>query len=145
MKNIDWKKFCHPIMLVFLFSIIASAQIGVKKAATSNTYNVTNDETTINNLISDSLLAQVPRALEFYGAVGDGITNDSAAVETALNSGLPIVGKSGSSYLVDGSITITDKDIDLQASGEEPFTFTKDDDVSNLLYFTSSGKSLKEK
>lgn len=41
-----------------------------------------------------------------FGAVGDGVTDDTAAIQAALNSAKTVEGVSGSTYLVTGGITV---------------------------------------
>lgn len=64
------------------------------------------------------------KTFEYYGAVGDGVANDSAAVVNALSSGNSIKGISGKTYLVNSRsrINITGVNIDLSSTGEQPFT-----------------------
>lgn len=53
---------------------------------------------------------------EAFGAVGDGLTDDTAAIQSAINSGNPVVFKAGKTY-VTGKITIdSDSYIDLNGA-----------------------------
>ncbi len=60
-------------------------------------------------------------AFEDYGAVGDGVTDDSVAIYNALISGKTIVGRSGSTYILDGPIALRNYDIFMKSSKQENF------------------------
>ena len=55
------------------------------------------------------------RTLQSFGAKGDGVTDDTVAVTTALNSGVPLY--CNGTFILAGLITITDKSVDLQGAG----------------------------
>lgn len=76
------------------------------------------------------------RTFEDFLAVGDGITNDSAAVVNALKSGYPIKGISGKTYLVNNAsvITLAGYNIDLSSTGLEPFTIQFGNKENGFLF-----------
>jgi hypothetical protein len=78
--------------------------------------SVTGLSTTLVDLQTDidGLAASVPpmidakiwrKSLTDYGAVGDGVTNDTAAINTAFAAGVPLTGKK-KTYAVSGDITL---------------------------------------
>ena len=77
---------------------------------------------------------------EQYGAVGDGVTNDRDAFLAALDSGLPVRGKSGATYKIGSSIEIIDKNIDLSSTDKEPFYLLTESEVP---VFTFTGSELR--
>lgn len=42
-----------------------------------------------------------------FGAVGDGVTDDTAAIQAALNTGKPVIGIGGESYLLSSTLNMT--------------------------------------
>ncbi len=48
------------------------------------------------------------RPIEFYGAIGDGVADDTAAFQAAANAGVPIALEPGSDYLISSQITGAD-------------------------------------
>ena len=61
-----------------------------------------------NPAVASGVEKRVFKTLEDFGAVGDGITDDSAAINAALNSGNPIIGASGARYAYSQQILIPD-------------------------------------
>jgi hypothetical protein len=70
--------------------------------------------------------ADRPRTLQSFGAVGDGITDDTSAVQTALNSGIPLTCRG--TFRINSLITITNVNVFMAGA----------DDGCALLYNTSS-------
>jgi len=139
------------ILVLALFPLFLYPQSG-KSVLSERQKDTVN--TLIDTMIKDSVMTWDDmvdslgyRTFEYYGAVGDGVTNDSAAVVNALGSGYPIKGRSGTTYLVSNvsPIYITGKDIDLSSTGLEPFTL-KFDQLINYstgasLYFRGTQKT----
>lgn len=59
--------------------------------------------------------------LRDFGAVGNGTTDDSAAIQAAINSGKKIIAESGDTYLLESSLSITANDIEFDGANA---TFT---------------------
>lgn len=55
---------------------------------------------------TNSMIEGLVYNLTDYGAVGDGATNDTVAIQAALNSGSPIISGGGKTYKVNGSLTM---------------------------------------
>ncbi len=64
--------------------------------------------------VSYSMIDGAPVNVNDYGAVGDGLTDDSAAIQAALNAGTYVVGAPGATYRCDTSLTITNKSLRLE-------------------------------
>lgn len=55
--------------------------------------------------------------LEHFGAVGDGATDDTAAIAAAMNSGQPVKGLAGRTYRIMGPIAVAGKAVDFDGNG----------------------------
>lgn len=97
--------------------------------------------------VRDEYLQDNCARLEWFGAKGDNSTNDRTALYNALNSGFPLIGKSGKTYYSATAISITDKDINIKSSGEDKFTIRGDTSLSSgsggffLQIYGSTGSS----
>lgn len=56
--------------------------------------------------VSYSMISSAPKSVLDFGAVGDGVTDDTAALQAALTSGQSIVGVPGATYLISASLTM---------------------------------------
>jgi hypothetical protein len=61
-------------------------------------------------------LAQTVSVMDF-GAVGDGVTDDTAAIQLALNSGASVINFPQGTYIIDGGLTLTAPDTTLICTG----------------------------
>jgi hypothetical protein len=90
--------------------------IALKDNATAGFLNVV-DPALISKAQDNATKIEFARSIEFldgkvsyvtpedYGAVGDGVTNDSAAIQSALNSGLPLLIPQNT-YLISATVSI---------------------------------------
>jgi len=76
--------------------------------------------------IREIYLNQNRAYLRDFGAIGDGITDDYEAINEAFQSEIPLVGKSGVTYLVGEKFSLRGYDLDISSSGSEPFTISID-------------------
>lgn len=63
------------------------------------------------------------RCLEEFGAIGDGVKYDSAAISSAIAYGDRVLAKSGAVYVIDSSITIQGKSISIEGDRHKPAKF----------------------
>lgn len=77
------------------------------------------------------------RSLQSFGAVGDGVADDTAAVSSALSSGLPLTCRG--TFAINSLITVTNTNIYLQGSGAScKFTLNTN---QSMFYATQAGVS----
>ena len=76
--------------------------------------------------------------LEWFGAKGDGSTDDSLAIYNAFNSGEHLVGKSGKTYKLNGRVSITDQNISIRPSGRGRFIFDFGSEAGGLNFSGSA-------
>ena len=88
---------------------VNSSEVGYAPAGTSAV--ATNVQTKLREYVS----------VKDFGAVGDGVANDTAAVQSAMNYGAIIKSNPNDKFLCQSPITITNKSIDIQG-GEFIFT-----------------------
>src|SRR5450631_546508 len=71
----------------------------------------------INPVHVNPIITDLPRSFQSFGAVGDGVADDTIAVSTALNSGIPLTCRG--SFVINSLITVTNVNIDLKGGGNE--------------------------
>lgn len=76
-------------------------------------------------------------APEDYGASGDGVTDDSSAIQQAINSGKP-VNFSHKTYFIHSTITINNKDNWTMNAQDATFVYDGTDYAFQILYVTNS-------
>lgn len=78
------------------------------------------------------------RSLQSFGAVGDGVTDDTTAVQTALNSGDPLV--CNGSFIINTLVTVTNHSV-YMTGGHQGCKLILNSSQS-MLYFTLTGNAM---
>jgi hypothetical protein len=74
---------------------------------------------------------------EAFGAIGNGVADDTAALQLAFNTGLALTGKAGAVYRLTDTVLTTNKNIDVFAPNRS-ITFLDDTDTGQLFYFLNN-------
>lgn len=91
--------------------------------------------------VTYSMIASAPVNVDDFGAVGDGLTDDTSAIQAALSSGAAeIVFAQGSTYLVNGGLTCATAGVIIIAYGA---TIKLKNNASNTYILTCSGDYAK--
>jgi hypothetical protein len=87
--------------------------------------------------VTYSMISGAPVNVDDFGAVGDGVADDTAAIQSALNSGSKsVIFTHGKTYLVNGGLTYTQVNGLISASGA---TIKLKNNASNKYILTCSG------
>jgi hypothetical protein len=75
--------------------------------------------------------------LEWYGAIGDGSTDDATSIQNALNSSYAVFGIGGTEYRLARTVDVTDKNIILSSNSDKKIIFSTGMD-STMFFFQGS-------
>ena len=88
--------------------------------------------------VTYSMINSAPASVLDFGAVGDGIADDTLAIQAALNSGANVINFPQGTYLIDGGLTLTAPNTTLVCTGA---TIKLKNNASSLemLFITGTG------
>ena len=87
--------------------------------------------------VRDEFLQRGYVMMEWYGALGDGSTDDATAIQNAFNSEVHIVGVGGNTYKLGSTITVHQKDVRFSSNNKDYVKFSMYVD-DGAFYFSDS-------
>jgi hypothetical protein len=88
---------------------------------------------------TSSNFADMPRSLQSFGAIGDGVADDTAATQTALNSGAPLTCKG--KFRLTSLVTITNTNLNVKGGGNESCVLVLDNSQTMIYATLTAGVS----
>lgn len=98
---------------------------------------VTADERGVLSKHTGEVLGSAVRTLRSFGAVGDGVTDDTSSVTNALQSGLPIE-QIGGSFLITSEISVS-MPVNMTMTGGAEIVLADGSGAARALLFSASG------